>query len=225
MRKTRLVTLAFLLSAISVFSQDSTGYLLHIPKPVIKTLGLYIAPEITYGKLCNENTFRHGISAMLLINNRFAIGGTFQGTSDRSFKPADLDPLRVNARSGGLKLEYNFFPAKILHFGVNMLVGGGSLTADSLVNTAFIYYDRDHNDNDGYRQVAGSNFFILKPGVQVELNLIKYVKFFAGANYGFAFDSNQTNSRLPADMMQGVSAFAGIKAGLFEYRIRKKEEK
>jgi hypothetical protein len=155
-----------------------------------------------------------------LLNNRLALGGTFQGNHSNTFTPANLSPLVVNARSGGFKMEYTFAPASVFHFGFNAMIGGGYLQADSLVSTI---YSTRHGDTyrDNYRRVAESNFVLLKPGVFAEANLLKNVKFFTGASYGFAFDGNQTSTRLTNSMIQGFNAYAGLKLGIFQFKLKK----
>jgi hypothetical protein len=224
MKKRILLFIAIFMATFQVYSQDSAAYLFHLPKPLVTSLGFYVAPEINYGQVCDEFSLQPGVSAMLLLNNHFAIGGTVQGNHSNSFTPASLSPLVINTRSGGFKMEYTFFPSRIFHFGVNTMIGGGFLEADSLVASSY-YTPRGYDDHDNYRQVASSNFVLLKPGVFAEANLLRNVKFFTGASYGLAFDGKHTSTRLTKSMIQGFNAYAGIKVGIFQYRLKKEPSK
>lgn len=220
MKKRILFSIVILMASIQVYSQDSVAYLFHLPKPLVTSIGFYVAPEINYGQVCDEFTFQPGISAMVLLNNRFALGGTFQGNHSNTFTPSILSPLAINTRSGGFKMEYTFLPASVFHFGFNAMIGGGHLQADSLVSTSYItHHGTTYRDN--YRTVAESNFVLLKPGVFAEANLLKNLKFFTGASYGFALDGNQTSTRLTNSMIQGFNAYAGLKLGIFQFKLKK----
>ena len=54
---------------------------------------------------------------------------------------------------------------------------------------------------------------ILK-GINLEVNLLKYVKVFGGANYRFAFGEEKTPG------MSRAAATFGVKVGFFDKRIR-----
>jgi hypothetical protein len=223
-----LVGLAILLATFKGFSQDSTKVLFHFPKAQINTIGFYVAPEYQFGQLKNEFTSIGGVSGMILINNKFGIGASMAQSLDRTFSPTGITPLYLHTAVGGLKMEYVCYPQSAVHFSFNLLLGGGMASADSSK-----YFDRrnvadfdhsgmdrqNHIDNQGIR----SNFFIAQPGAQIEANIFKYVKLFAGVNYRFAVQGNSSNSLLPTSTLQGLSANVGLKIGLFDYQIHKKE--
>ena len=221
-----LLGMTLLVASGSMYAQDSTKVLFHIPKPNISTIGIYIAPEYQYGQLKNKFTSLGGFSGMVLFNSKFGIGGTMERSLDRSFSPSGISPLYLHTSVGGLKLEYVIMPQSVVHFAVNLTIGGGMARADS--SSSFRnYYDRsdrmdfgDHNiDRHDRMNETGiqSNFFITQPGAQIEANLFKYVKLFAGVNYRFAIQGNRSNALIPTSTMQGLSASVGLKIGLFEH--------
>ena len=160
---------------------------------------------------------------------------------DRSFSPSGIKPLVLNANVGGLKLEYVVMPQSAIHCSFNLLLGGGSARADS----ANQKYDRLRNGpmmgyHHGYEMwgnnellfpkpnVIRSDFMVIQPGVELEANLFKYVKLFAGANYRFTAKGNHSDVLIPSTTLQGLSANVGLKIGLFDFntdRFRKSNEK
>jgi hypothetical protein len=63
----------------------------------------------------------------------------------------------------------------------------------------------------------------VQPGVQVEANVFKCMKVYAGVNYRVAWKDAMPN-QLSNSTVEGLSANAGIKFGLFEVPTHKKKK-
>lgn len=214
-----------LLAVLSIFgisiksnAQDSTKTLLHLSR--INSIGIYAAPEFQYGQLHSQFTPFAGGSLMFMFNKRFAIGGTMMHSTDRSFSPAGVSPLVMNANFGGLKMEYTLNPNSAIHLSFPLLIGGGSASADSAFRNRRRPLQQDTAGFGTFQPRNRSDYFVIQPGIQLEGNLLPFLKLYIGANYRFAFDRN--TSLLPADNLQGFSASVGIKAGLFDIPVRRK---
>lgn len=215
------VVIAILLVCISIFkinAQEPAKTLFTTPN--IKQLGLYVAPEYQYGQIKNQFTSIGGASVMLLLNQKFAVGFTGQRSLDQSFSPSGISPLYLHAGMGGLKMEYTPKPTSAIHLSFPLFIGMGFAQADSN------YTGFRVNNNDSMMRANRANqndYFIIQPGVTIEANVIKYVKVFAGVNYRFAFNRDNTNT-LSSSTMTGFSANIGVKVGLFDYTIHKKNQ-
>jgi hypothetical protein len=194
----------------SLLAQDSTRTLIKIPS--IKTYGFYIAPEYQYGKLSNDFTSFTGGSIMMLLNNRFAVGFSSQQSSTAGYSPTNISPLYLSSSMRGLKLEYSFTPTKPIHITVPLFIGNATALTSASANAG--------NGGRGPRGVQ-SSFYIIQPGVEVEMNLIKYIRFYTGVNYRIA-SSRNSNNTLTSEVYNGLSVNAGIKIGLFEMKAGKK---
>ena len=222
MKKVILIAMVFLgISTTKGYSQDTAKTIFHVSK--INSIGFYVAPEYQYGQLKNQFTGFGGISGMILLNKTFAIGGGMYGSMDRGFSPTGISPLVLHSRFGGLKMEYTLNPNSVVHISFPLMIGGGSANTDSAN-----YVVRPNNRDSAGRRVLpgtfqprkpGNDFFLIQPGVQVEANLFRSVKLFAGANYRFVVADKLTN--LPMNTMQGFSASLGLKIGLFNIPVRK----
>ncbi len=73
---------------------------------------------------------------------------------------------------GGLEVEYVLFSHKLVHATGQALVGGGSLVAEQ--NDEW-YHHRGNQIYDG--------FFVVEPGVNVELNVLSFFRVAVGAGY------------------------------------------
>jgi hypothetical protein len=58
----------------------------------------------------------------------------------------------------------------------------------------------------------------IQPGVQLELNVLKHLRVFTGANYRFAVGENST------DAMRGFVGTVGLKVGLFDRSLKGKKK-
>ncbi len=209
--------------------QDTTHYLFHVPK--IRTLGFYVAPEAGVGQFtAKEFSGVAGASAMFVFNQKFALGVAAYGSVDRNFSPASVAPLYLHAAYGGLKMEYTPRPSSAVHVSFPLLVGMGQARVDSTANDGFFGFGHGghngHFDNDslpnGPRDGVGRGpgFVVVQPGVRVEANLFRFAKIFVGADYRLGFQ-RETSTTVPSNALTGLSLTAGLKIGLFDFRLSK----
>lgn len=198
--------------------QDSMKTLFHTPK--INTIGLYIAPEYQFGQIQNEFTHLSGASFMAIFNQRFSVGVTINRTMLMDYSPKEVSPLYLKANYGGLKMEYTFNPNSTFHVSIPLTIGMGMANLDSFAGSGIMIDSfRIGRQNDNMNR-----FFVVQPGIQVEANLMQYAKAYIGANYRFAVYNGKA-TYLDASTLQGFGVYAGLKVGLFNYNIRKKNIK
>jgi hypothetical protein len=203
------------LNALNAQNQqpDSTQTRYLFAKP--SSIGLYFQPEMSYGQLNGEMTTFAGGSGMLLLNKQWGIGLTGTRSTNRSFSPAGVTPLYMNANYGGLKLEYTVNPNAPVHITFPLTLGMGVVSADSLSS-----FGRrgDHNGgmwgsatNSAYRNQYG----VVIPGITLEANLFRFAKLSVGANYRLAF-AQTVGTKVPENSLNGFNVNAGLKIGLFD---------
>jgi hypothetical protein len=213
-----IVSLFIFLFAIStVKAQDTTRTLFHIGR--INTVGIYFAPEAQLGQLKGDFTSFTGGSLMLLLNKQWGIGVTGYMSADRSFSPASVSPLFLQSQFGGLRLEYTTNPNAAVHFSFPLVVGMGTARLDSVSNNNLGNFGK--GNGRGAEGKFNNEFVVIQPGVQVEANLFRFVKAFAGANYRIAFSPNSTNTIAP-NTLQGLSFDIGAKIGIFDIKMHRK---
>jgi hypothetical protein len=207
-----------LFSTLTLSAQDTTHTLLKFRKP--ESVGIYVAPEVQYGSLNGDFTSFVGGSMMLMINNRFAFGVTGQRSVSNTFSPKNSSPLYVQSQFGGGKIEYSINPYSAIHVTIPLMVGVGWAQADSTISRFDNFFEER---NKGYSR-RGNSYAIIQPGVNVEANLLKFMKLYVGANYRFSILNDNNSTVLPASALQGLSISAGIKMGIFNYHFGKKKD-
>ncbi len=231
--KTYAMAFGLLLTGAVTKAQETKTLLDHWkPMKKVKTVGIYIAPEMGAGQINGEFRPMAGVSAMAILNKRWSAGVTTYGAMGH-------DGNNSNAVFGGLKLEYTVMPNRLLHVSFPLVLGMASSFDRSIDqrNQNFGFDPRNiqggrnfnHNQQGGfnYNQRGDYNqnaYMLIQPGLQTELNLFKYGKVFVGANYRFAMSEGHGDSQtatLSASQLSGFSVNSGIKLGVFDFKVKK----
>ncbi len=221
--------LAVLVISVSAIAQDSTKTLLG---GKIKTIGIAFTSEGQYTGLNGGFKPSAGGSGMLIFNNKLGIGLGAYGIDDNN---TTLGAIKTRAGYGGLQLEYTLNPTKAFHVSFPLLIGAGMASSDTVGSTSSSYRGSKGRGGkggrgdfeggfDGYRGSRNQNTFgVVQPGVRFEVNLFKFARVFAGANYRIALNSTSstTTNILSNSKLSGLGVQAGVKIGLFNYNIKR----
>jgi len=220
-----MMCLAIFTSKQSTAQDSSTTQLITLPK--VNHIGLYIAPEFQYGQLKNSFTGFGGNSFMLLINKKLGVGLTSFRNMDRNYSPSGIAPLILSSDFKGIKFEYTVRGNKALHLTFPLIIGLASTTADS----AGMLYGRNrlHNQMNDMTNApkrsfeTRSKYMFVIPGVQLEANVFRFMKVYAGISYRLAWKDAMPN-QLANSTVEGLSANAGIKLGIFDVATHTKKK-
>lgn len=197
----------------------------------LKTLGLYLAPEASYGQYASEYTSLNGGSLMLLLNNKWALGINGQSSQRNSFTPTTLNAngaLQMNIQNAGLRVEYTINPHKVIHFSFPITLGVGRVSVDSINALRNVFDSHGRSHRYGFRNNDNvTTFGHIQPGINIEVNIFKYGKVFFGGSYRIATNTS-TNAIAPYTLttgqLSGLNINVGAKLGLFNYRLTKSQE-
>jgi hypothetical protein len=215
-----VAAIAIFMNSVKSDAQDTTHTLIKLVRP--NYLGLYVAPEVQMGQIGSSFTPLGGASAMVLINKKWGFGVTAYQSLSQSFSPKSVSPLYLQAQFAGIRLEYTPRPDAAVHVTFPLTVGMGWAQKDSLSS-------ENNRRHDGFNFEKGNSSngnerIVAQVGMQLEANLIRYVKLFGGVNYRMSFSNGTTTTTtLPSNTLQGVSVNLGLKMGLFDLWIGKKQ--
>ncbi|MFH1050294.1 MAG: hypothetical protein V1779_05105 [bacterium] len=149
--------------------------------------GGYGCPEIKFTSFMQQYAIMVGGRAGWVIDHTFTIGGGGYGLvssveAPDFYHPDDLTDTRqyyFQIGYGGLFLEYTHSSNSLVHFTVNTLIGAGG--------ASFTPYRYGMNNNMGYdnNRYDNSAFFVVEPGIGVELNIFKFFRIELGASYRY----------------------------------------
>ncbi len=145
------------------------------------TYGGYGALSMGYSQIADYNAFTFGVQGAWVIGHGVAIG--FAGRAFITETAIDIvsydDWASIGGGYGGFFIEPIFFGKQPIHFTTPVIIGMGAVSYGG--RTEYEHYD--YNENNEWDE-----FFIVEPGIEVELNITRFFRLAAGVSYRFASD-------------------------------------
>jgi hypothetical protein len=176
--------------------------------------GGYAAVSIGYTQIGGEDVMTLGGRAGWLIDHHVTIG--LAGTAFMNsiyldgYWPAGQgfnEGYYLVGGYGGFFVEPIIAPNFPAHVSFPIMIGGGGLALNE--NT---WHDYDW-EYDYYEPYDWDSYFICEPGVEIELNVVKFFRVAFGVSYRFT--SNLHMQYVPTDLMNGFSGAVSFKFGKF----------
>jgi hypothetical protein len=198
-----LITLAGLSPALS--AQDTT-------KQELKTLykntdaktehGGYAGLTMGYLEVEGQDVMTLGLRAGWVIDHNVAIGiaGKYMINTIllEGYWEDPATQYYLVGGYGGIFIEPIIIPKYSVHISAPFLIGGGWLTL---------------NEFAWYSPYDWDSFFIVEPGLEVELSLLKFFRISIGGSYRYT--TNLRMESVPENMMQGFGGNITFKFGAF----------
>lgn len=191
-----IIILMFLSRSAAAQVQDSTETLF---KSDVKVSEIW-TPEVKFNSIQGNIGSLIGFYGGAVFNRMFLLG--ISGG-------ANLTHPTVNYGYFGAIGQYIYKPTSLWHFSAQLLLAYGS-TKD--------YEDPKSGVLDNFMNVSGAGFFLMEPGVNLELNLSKRLTLVAGISYRYVsgLDENNENvsiSHVTNEDLSGVNFNIGLKFG------------
>lgn len=145
-----------------------------------------------YGSLDNKFTQLNGQDAVIIgghggviFNSYFYFGlGAYGLVTTNSFQGSyPEESLDMHMGYTGLMMGFNIMPKKVVHFSIPLFVGVGNL-------------ELEHQNVF----VENSAFLLFEPGLNLELNVLQFMKFGLGAGYRMVHNTNLRNDITDEDL-------------------------
>lgn len=151
-----------------------------------------------------------GVHGGIILNNHFVIAlGGYGLTSNYLIENTEgSDELYMYGGYGGLILGAIFSPKEVIHIYTPVLIGAGGMEI-----TDRDYLNGFHRPPSFGTFIENSAFFVVEPGIEVEINLTRFFKIGIGASYRLIRESDLetvSNSDL-----SGFSGGLSLKFGKF----------
>jgi len=179
-----------------------------------KVTGAYGAVSYGYTQVGSRDAFVNGGRGALIFNRNFAFGGGGYGIITTAHEDNKLSNNRYGFGGGygGILLEPIFGTRKPMHIAVPVLIGAGGIS-----------YNRRNSDlsddNSWQKSVDNSAYFVVEPGLELEFNLLRFLRISFGAYYRYTSDIKLTyddgSTILPKDALRGASGILTLKFGKF----------
>ncbi|MEO5564346.1 MAG: hypothetical protein ABIR18_12950 [Chitinophagaceae bacterium] len=203
-----IVSIVMILLTTAVLAQD--GSVRTVFKKGVTNSGGYGALTNKFTTIRGKFTNMSGIYGGWFINHRFMVGAGASAMTNNLRVPVQYraDPLRdLSYEYGqvGLVTEYVIGSDKPIHLAFSLFSGAGFT----------LQYERYgwHSGNDP-EDIRDENwFFVAEPGVQLEVNLFKWMRLSPGISYRKSFGSDGLG--LKDKDISNISYNATLKFGKF----------
>ncbi len=174
--------------------------------------GGFGAPVLKFSPVRNQFAVWIGGQGGWLINHTFLLGGGGYGLVTRiAPRPEAVEalgttrPLALQVGYGGLVMEFIGNSDNLVHYTFSTLVGAGTVR----------YGERPFDDHsfDYVQEPNPDVFFVLEPGVNVELNVTSFFRLAVGAGYRYVSGVNTVG--LSNNDLSGASVNLAMKFGKF----------
>ncbi|MEX0684977.1 MAG: hypothetical protein WD267_09175 [Balneolales bacterium] len=169
--------------------------------------GVYGAPVFGITSINGQSAYLRGTRGAWIINisdqHTVNVGlGSYRTRSD--FEPVlqnDIgeNPLDMRSRYGGLEIEYLNRTYRLLHVGIQALIGTGTVNY--------------RNASELITGRTSDSYFVMKPGVNLNLNVTTWFRISGGLLYRYASGVNLNGTS--DSELSGITSFATLRFGKF----------
>ena len=178
------------------------------------TVGWFIGIDQGYTQFEDRDVWTGGLNFGMTIDHRLSLGFGGHGWYNRKdmYYPevTDTAGAYLEGGYGGLLVEYTLFPTSPVHLTFPVLIGGGG--ASYVSSYEYPEWDEDEWDTE-HRIIDEDVFFVIEPGVRVEINVLKFMRLNAGVSYRYVDGLQMVNTS--EDLMNNFNATVGLKFGKF----------
>jgi len=187
-----LVVLAVILCSVPLGAYERTEMLIG---DKIESGGFF-APAARYTQVDGKWGLMFGGRGGWIINHSFILGAAGYRLSENNIKSDIADSsgaMRAYSLSyGGLEMEYVVEPDDLVHIGFGALLGGG---------------------NAGFSGGESDSFFVIEPGLNIELNVSRHFRINLGAAWRLVSGIDTQN--LSNEKINGPGISLAFKSGIF----------
>lgn len=171
--------------------------------------GGFFAPGAKVTDVNGQASIMAGAQMAMVLGHRLNIGiagyALLSETYSKELSFLHFPPQFLEMGYAGLLLEPVFFDRSVFHLTLPAIIGIGAASTNY-----YRIWDQGYYEYGNHRADA---FFVLEPGANLEVNVAKALRFYAGGSYRFVIDSqlfDRSDQRL-----SGFSFNFGLKVGWF----------
>lgn len=170
--------------------------------------GGYGAISFGYTSIDGKDALQTSVRGAWVIDHNIALGFAAYGFVNNLEKSKDPNDYYLGGGYGGFYFEPIILPNSPIHVSFPILIGGGGI---STIPTN--YLDNDFDPFYNY-----DVFFVFEPGVELELNMVKFFRIGLGASYRFTNGVLLTyplDTQVPKNVLDGYNFYINLKFGKF----------
>ncbi len=207
-----VATLSFAQETETIYSNKPADRPMNTLIKSDKGFGGHLSLNVKGTEVYDETVVLAGGELVFTLNHALNIGVAGYGMPSRvEYKDPNKDYFwtpNVEMGYGGLFVEPVFFDQQVVHFTVPVLIGAGwAGLSDSR------YYSSSNHDQ--YKVLDETAFFVFEPGLNMEVNLARNVKFTLGGSYRMISGTDFRDAQITDSDLSGFSISGGVRVGWF----------
>ncbi len=175
------------------------------------------APTAAYTRVMDQDAMLVGLRGGWIIDHRFTLGLAGYGlVTPVENAPYDAHLIAegrqlfghscLRGGYGGLLIEPIIAYRSPVHISLPLIIGAGGCGYQTYTDLP------DDFDPFTYKDDVQA-FFVIEPGIDLEINMVKLVRLGVGASYRYTTDIDLPGT--PEDAMRGFNASVSVKVGVF----------
>jgi hypothetical protein len=171
-------------------------------------IGAYGAPATKFTSIDGNFGLLTGGYGGVLLNNKIMLGaGAWSLTNNIALPGVNAAGNKeyLNLWYTGFVGEYIHNTDKLIHWTAGTMIGGGGVSR----RDRKAYFD----DDDHHHNSDGSGFFVAEPFANLEINIIKNLRFDVGASYRLIVGTSTAG--ISDSKLSNPAVHVGLKAGIF----------
>jgi hypothetical protein len=212
MKKRIFPIVIILLATVSIVrAQDEPSKMETLFGDGITSYGGYGGLRVAYSSFDGKNLWLVGGRGGAIFNHKFVLGGAGYGIvnsplyNDFNVDGVNYPKAYFEGGYGGVYVEYIMAPHKLVHLSFPLLVGGGGVFLSDTPTPNL--------ENPNLNIIASDVIFVVEPGVEIELNVIRFMRFTAGVTYRYCSGLELPN--IDSKAFNGFAATVSLKFGNF----------
>ncbi|MFT3740549.1 MAG: hypothetical protein QM786_17510 [Breznakibacter sp.] len=192
-------------------------------RPDMQSIGGYGALNVGYTKIHDLDAITIGARGAVVLNHNLALGlGGHGFVSEPTYDLNLAEDYEFAGGYGGIYVEPIVGWRHPVHLSFPILIGAGGI---GYIKHWGNYEDDNTDDNERYDEDSNA-FFVIEPGVELEFNLVKFMRLAVVGSYRYTSDVKlnykkrlgtdfSEKSIAPADMLRGFNVGLIMKFGKF----------
>lgn len=200
------VSTVFFIST-SLIGQDETEYGTLLSRDNGFSHGAYVGMDFGYTEVANRSSFLTGVTIAWVIDHTIELG-----IAGKGFVTNPLPDLLLENNNfmyaggyGGLHCAVNVLGNKPINVSIPIILGVGEIS-----------YIRSQYDGyyDNFYPESHYMYFVIEPGIDLQLNMTKFFRLSAGVSYRYTSDIYLLYSNTNAQPIASPSILRGLNAGI-----------
>jgi len=163
-------------------------------------------PQVGLSQFNDREIWLVGCRGGVVINHSLVIGGggwgivnmpKFTGIAGNTY-------AYIEGGYGGMLIEPIIKSNKLVHIAVPILIGAGNL---------MYVKEIEQDPMDPLNEIDNDSFFVLEPGIEIELNVVRFMRIAAGIRYRWAPNLDLVDT--PSNPFNGITSSITFKFGKF----------